>query len=1060
MRKYDKPRSCFSSIVVAVILMCSPILTFAQNTIKVSGAVTDDTGQPVIGASVMIKGHTTGVPSDLDGNYLIEVPSDAVLEFSSVGFATVEIPVNGRSVINVMMSQDNTFLDESVVVGYGTQKKGSITGAVAAVNSDDMIKTKSENPVNMLTGRLSGLRVWQKSAEPGSYNASIDIRGMGGVLVIIDGVPREMADFNRLNAADIDNVSILKDAAAAIYGVRGGNGVLLVTTKKGSEGKTKVNYNGSFTFQTPSSFPGVVDPVDAMMLYNEKAMNVVHNGSLAFTDEYLEKYRSGELTGADWNSLMIAGWAPQTQHDLSISGGNEKIQFYTSMGYTFQDSFFKSGDLNYSKYNIRANITAEIARGLRFDLNLSGLIDDQNNPYFSSVDLIKQYWAQGPLAPAYIDEAHTMFNADGLDLMNNPVAMMTSDVSGYRKYNKKTFNGAATLSYDFGAATDVLRGLSAKAMFSYDFRQDNNEIFRKEFYLYQKDAVTGEYVPKQYPDHTNRLRKENYTKQQTLAQVMLNYDRTFAEKHHVGALIGYETQVRKGDNYYAVGELATGSATLTALNGQGQLIGTNTGLGDLYDIAYQSLMGRVNYSYDNRYLLEGQFRYDGSTKFAPGHQWGFFPSVSAGWRISEEPFFKDCPALSFINQLKIRASYGMTGDDSADGFNYQWVSGYRYKGGETNDKGWYTGYAPGYYFGNEWVYNVEPQPLPNVDITWLVMKTFDVGVDFQAWNGMLGLSFDYFYRLRTGMMASSSTELPTVVGATAPVRNANSDCHFGLELELSHRNKVGDFMYEIKGMATVTRQKVVNNVSVRKFGNRYDQWRNDNLTDRYQGVQFGYESAGRYESWDDIWTYPIYKDNYVLPGDYKYLDWNGDGEINGNDMHPYAYDQTPWLNYSLDFRLSWKCLDFSMLFQGSALGSYIYQEPLYSIWGNTNGAGGVLEQYMDRWHPANGSYDIYDPSLEWVSGYYGYTGHYPDANSQFNRVSSAFLRLKSIEIGYTLPKFKSHGMRDFGLRVFFNAYNPLTITGLKFVDPEHPGDDLGRLYPLNKTYTLGLNLSF
>ncbi|MDE5890591.1 MAG: SusC/RagA family TonB-linked outer membrane protein, partial [Bacteroidales bacterium] len=441
MRKYDKPRSCFSSIVVAVILMCSPILTFAQNTIKVSGAVTDDTGQPVIGASVMIKGHTTGVPSDLDGNYLIEVPSDAVLEFSSVGFATVEIPVNGRSVINVMMSQDNTFLDESVVVGYGTQKKGSITGAVAAVNSDDMIKTKSENPVNMLTGRLSGLRVWQKSAEPGSYNASIDIRGMGGVLVIIDGVPREMADFNRLNAADIDNVSILKDAAAAIYGVRGGNGVLLVTTKKGSEGKTKVNYNGSFTFQTPSSFPGVVDPVDAMMLYNEKAMNVVHNGSLAFTDEYLEKYRSGELTGADWNSLMIAGWAPQTQHDLSISGGNEKIQFYTSMGYTFQDSFFKSGDLNYSKYNIRANITAEIARGLRFDLNLSGLIDDQNNPYFSSVDLIKQYWAQGPLAPAYIDEAHTMFNADGLDLMNNPVAMMTSDVSGYRKYNKKTFNG-------------------------------------------------------------------------------------------------------------------------------------------------------------------------------------------------------------------------------------------------------------------------------------------------------------------------------------------------------------------------------------------------------------------------------------------------------------------------------------------------------------------------------------------------------------------------------------------------------------------------------------------
>ena len=1060
MKKCDNTKSCFSRIVLALFIICAPVLMYAQNTVTVSGVVTDDTDQSVIGASVMVKGSTTGVPTDLDGKYVIEVPADAVLEFSSVGLKTVEIPVNGRSVINVRMSADNTFLESVVVVGYGTQKKGSITGAVSAVNSDDIIKTKSENPLKMLTGRRPGLRVWQKSAEPGSYNASMDIRGMGGVLVIIDGVPREASDFNRLNPADIDNVSILKDAAAAIYGVRGGNGVILVTTKKGTEGKTQVNYNGSFTFQTPSKFPDVVGPVDAMLLYNEKGMNAVHNGKLAFTEEYIDRFRSGELSGADWNSLMISEWAPQTQHDLSVSGGNEKFQYYASMGYIYQDSFFKSGDLNYSKYNLRANISAEIAKGLKFDLNISGLLDKQNNPYFSSVDLIKNYWAQGPISPAYIDEAQTMFNGDGLDLMNNPVAMMTSDVSGHRKYDKKTFNGAATLSYDFGAATDVLKGLSAKAMFSYDFRQDSNEIFRKEFYLYQKDAATGDYVPKQYPDHTNRLRKENYSRQQTLAQVMLNYDRTFAEKHHVGALIGYETQVRKGDNYYAVGELATGSPSYTALNGQGQIVGMNTGLGSLYDIAYQSVIGRVNYSYDDRYLIEGQFRYDGSTKFAPGHQWGFFPSVSVGWRISEEPFFKNSGAASVINQLKLRASYGMTGDDDASGFNYQWVAGYRYKGGETNDKGWYTGYAPGYYFGNEWVYNVEPQPLPNLDITWLVMKTFDIGVDFQAWNGMLGISFDYFQRIRTGMMASSSTELPTVVGATAPMRNANSDSHFGLELELSHRNKVGDFTYELKGMASVTRQKVINNVSIRKFGNRYDQWRNDNLTDRYQGVQFGYESAGRYESWDDIWNYPVFKDNYTLPGDYKYLDWNGDGEINGGDMHPYAYDQTPWLNYSLDFRMAWKGLDFSLLFQGSALGSYKYEEALYNIWGNANGAGGVLSQYMDRWRPANGSYDIYDPSLEWIPGYYGYTGHYPDGNSEFNRVSSAFLRLKSVEIGYTLPKFKSPEFRDFSLRVYFNAYNPLTITGLKFVDPEHPGDDLGRLYPLNKTYTLGLNLTF
>lgn len=1056
--QYKLRRGVFS--ILTVLLSIVPVLTYAQNRVTVSGTVTDDTQQPVIGASVMVKGSTTGVPTDLDGKYSIEVASDAVLEFSYVGLATVDMPVSGRTVLDVVMTPDNTFLESIVVVGYGTQKKGSLTGAVSAVNSDDIMKTKSENVQNMLTGRIPGLRIWQKSAEPGAYSNNMDIRGMGSPLVIIDGVPRDVADFQRLNAEDIDNISVLKDASAAIYGVRGGNGVILVTTKKGTEGKTNVTYNGSFTFQTPSKMPSVTGAVDAMTLYNEKAMNTLHNGSLAFTEEYIEKYRTGELKEADWNDLMFFKWSPQTQHDLSISGGNDKVQYYVSMGYLFQESFFKSGDLDYNKYNLRSNISAELVKGLKFDLNIAGHIDQQNNPYFSSVELIRQYWSQGVLSPAYIDEEQTMLNGDGLDLMNNPVAMMTSDISGYRKYDKKTIQTSASLSYDFGSAIDPLKGLQIKGMFSYDYRIDNNETFRKEFYLYMKNNDTGEYEATVYPDHTNMLRKENYVKQQTLWQAMLNYDRTFVGKHHVGALFGYEAQIRKGDNYYAYGDLATGTNSFTALNGENQIVGLDTGLSNLYDIAYQSLIGRVNYDFDNRYLIEGQFRYDGSSKFAPGHQWGFFPSASIGWRISEEPFFKNCAALGFINQLKLRASYGVLGDDSADGFNYQWLSGYTYQGGTVSDNGWYNSYAPGYIFGGTWVYGANPQPLPNEDITWLTLKTFNVGIDFSAWNGKLGFSLDYFRRVREGMMATSNTELPTVVGATAPMRNANSDMHFGLELELSHKNKVGDLYYELTGIASITRQRVIENVSVGTFGNRYDYWRNNNLTNRNQGVQFGYEGAGRYEDWNDIWTYPVYKDGNILPGDYKYVDWNGDGEISSLDEHPFAYDQTPWLNYSLDFRLSWRNLDFSMLLQGSALGSLSYEEPLYSIWGNTNGAGGTLVQYLDRWRPANGSYDIYDPSLEWVSGYYGYTGHYPMSNSSFNRVSTAYLRLKSIEIGYTLPHFRTPELRDFSLRVFFNAYNLLTFTGVNFVDPEHPSDDLGRMYPLNKTYTLGLNLSF
>ena len=257
-------------------------------------------------------------------------------------------------------------------------------------------------------------------------------------------------------------------------------------------------------------------------------------------------------------------------------------------------------------------------------------------------------------------------------------------------------------------------------------------------------------------------------------------------------------------------------------------------------------------------------------------------------------------------------------------------------------------------------------------------------------------------------------------------------------------------------MGTITRQKYLTASEKGPWGNSYDRWRNDNLTNRYQGMQFGFESAGRYRNWEDIRTYPIYKDRGILPGDYKYLDWNGDGEINDQDLHPLAFDQTPWLNYSLSFDATYKNVDFSMLLQGSALGSMEYKEPLYSIWG-TNG-GGTLKQYLDRWHPVDPLADPWDPSIEWVSGHYGFTGNYPRENSAFNRVSTAYLRLKSIEVGYTLPKLEALSSMD--LRIFANAYNLLTFTGVKFVDPEHSDDELGRLYPLNKTFTVGLSLKF
>ena len=1042
--------------LIVFLMVFMPFSSWAQN-ITISGIITDSNNELVIGATVAIKNTTVGTITNVTGEYSLKAPANATLVFQFIGLTTKEETVNGRSTINVVLELNQQSLEEIVVVGYGTQKKVTVTGSVAGIKGDEMRQTKNENPQNMLNGRIAGVRVWQKSAEPGAFNSNFDIRGLGTPLVVIDGVPRTMAEFQRLNSNDIEGVSVLKDASAAIYGVRAANGVVLVTTKKGTkDGKTKISYNGSYTLQKPSGMPELANAIETMTIYNERAMNNINGGNIIYQEDDFEAFRNGTRRSTDWTSLLFSDFSPQTQHDVSISGGSNKTQYYVGMGYFYQESFFKSGDLNYNKYNLRSNISTELTKGLTFDLNLSGIAEQRNTPYSSAVDIIRNYWRQGVLSPAYADPENTMLNYEGLDLEENTIAKMTSNISGYRKYNQKYFQSSAALNFDFGTVSPILKGLSAKALFSYDYHKDDNNIYRKEYYQYAYNSLTDSYDSKLYNSSSpNQIRREMYSKQQILGQFILNYNRSFGENHKVSGLLGWETQKRTGDNFYAQRDLAFGMEYLFAGVDENQLGGMQSGLNDIYELANSALMGRANYTYADRYIAEVQFRYDGSSKFAKGHQWGFFPSASVGWRVSEESFFKSVSSLSFVDHLKLRASYGVLGDDGE--LQYDWATGYTYPATSGNaEQGYYNQYAPGYIFGSEFVYGVSTLALPNELITWFTAHTFDIGVDFEGWNGLFGFSFDYFDRRRKGRFARRSGDLPTVVGATAPRENLDSDRHFGMDLELTHRNKIGDFSYKVKAMGTITRQKYLTASENGPYGNSYDKWRNDNLTNRNQGVQFGYESAGRFENWEDIWSYSQYTENNVLPGDYKYQDWNGDGEINSMDEHPIAFDQTPWLNFSLGIDCSYKNFDMNLLFQGSALGSMEYKEPLYSIWGN-NG-GGTLEQYLDRWHPVDPTADPYDPETSWVSGYYGYTGNYPLSNSEFNRVSTAYLRLKSIEFGYTLPKVKA--LSAMNLRVFANAYNLFTITGVKFVDPEHPDDDQGRMYPLSKTYTLGMSVTF
>lgn len=1041
------------SLLFISALVMSSAAAQAQG-IMVKGKVVDQHNEPVIGATVGVDKGKAKTVTDIDGNFTLQVPANAQIVVNYIGMKPATQSVEGRRELNFVLQDDVNQLQDVVVVGYGTQKRGSITGSVAAVKGDEMVRTKNENPQNMLTGRVAGVRVWQKSSEPGSYNNNFDVRGMGTPLVIIDGVPRDMSDFQRMNADDIQDISVLKDASASIYGLRSANGVVLVTTKKGQAGQTKFSYNGSYTIQSPKSMPKLLDAYKTMTLYNERNLNNVNGGSKIYTDEMFDEFRNGTRRETDWNNLIFAKTSPQSNHNITVSGGNDKTQFFVSFGAFYQEGFFKSGDLNYHKYNITSNLTTEVYRGLKLSLNINAMTDKQNNPYCTSTDIIRNYWRQGVLFPAYADEAGTMLNYDGLDLEENTVAKMTADISGYRRYKQSQVLTSGIFEYDFGTLTNVLKGLKAKVMFSYDYHLNNNTIYRKQYYQYAYDPATQTYKQKLYASSApSNLRREHYDTQQFLSQYTLSYNRDFGP-HSVAAVVGMETQRRTGDNFYAMRNLAFSSPYLFNGVEEGQV--ANSATGGIYSANYNAFIGRLNYSFAQRYLVEGQFRYDGSSKFAKGHRWGFFPSVSLGWVVSEEPWFKNIEFLKGVDQLKLRASYGEMGDDS--GANYDWVAGYTYPSTSGNsEKGYYNQYAPGFIFGSQFVYAATPMAIPNELISWYKAKTFNVGVDFDTNNKLFGFSLDYFSRKMTGLYEYRTSVFPTVIGAKPPRENANSSRNFGMELELRHHNRIGrNFVYNVKGIVTITRQKYLTAIQNGPYANAYDQWRNDHLNNRYQGVQFGYEGNGRYQNWDEIWNETLYHEKNLLPGDYKYLDWNGDGEINSQDEHPYAFDQTPWMNYSLSIDCAYKGFDFSMLWQGSALGSMSYEEPLYSIWGQ-NG-GGALEQYWDRWHPADENADPYDPNTKWVKGYYAYTGHYPSANSTFNRVSTAYLRLKQIELGYTLPKWKA--FPSLNLRVYANAYNLLTITGVKFVDPEHPSDDLGRLYPLNRTYTFGVQVSF
>lgn len=1039
-------------VLMMFLMMFTPMR--AQTSRSISGQIVDELGEAIIGANVTVVGNKAlGTITDVDGNFNLKVPAGATLEISYIGYITKKMKLDNKTSYKIVLQEDSKQLDEVVVVGYGTQKKATITGAVSAVNNDEIISTKSNNIQNMLTGKLPGVRNIQKTSEPGQFTNQFDIRGLGAPLLIVDGVPR--GDMPRMDPNDVESISILKDASAAIYGVRAANGVVLITTKKGEKGKAKIEYSAYYGIQTPAEILRPLRSRDRAVLYNETTMRSTSNPVLTYDDSYFEQLANGEMADTDWYDAVMKKTAPQQQHNISVSGGSEKIDYYVNFGYNDQGSFFRTNSANYHRYNLRSNLNAQITKNLKAGVKLNMIMDETNRQNMSSWEVFKMLWRSRPTDPVYANNTDPYYYHPDVEF--NPAAVIRPDLAGYVKDKKNIFQSNMQLEY----TVPWIKGLTAKGMFSYDKTYNDNANYKQEYNEYRYNAVTEQYDVAATRNSKTELRRVFSTSYSTLWNVQLNYDNTFADKHHVGAMMLYEEGYNQGYDFSAKRYFEIPIPYLFAGNTENQE-GTGSGLSEN---ASRALVGRFNYDYAGKYIGEFSFRYDGSSKFPKGKQWGFFPSVLLAYRISEEAFMKD--NLPFVSNLKVRGSWGKLGDDGASQF--QFIEGYDYPQSYHNRQN----LPRGYVFGNTFTNALGFRNAPNLDLTWYTSTMINLGIDADFWGGLFGFSADFFQRDRDGLLATPSVIVPATFGSGISQANMNSDRTKGFEVVLRHNNQINQFRYNASLSVQMTRSMWTKKVMPER-SNSYDYWRN-NYINRYKDIWFGKGSNGQYQSYDEI-ANSIYANAGSLPGDPIYEDWNGDGVIDDQDKHPIATTTNsdnngglpgtnlndarnyPLMNFSLTLGGQWKWIDFNLLFQGAAMSYIGYGEQLLNP---LSWDGNALDLLYDRWHPVDAKKDPYDPTNKWVSGWYPYGKTRAEETSEFNIQNGAYLRLKSVELGVTVPKnqvLDRIGIKN--LRVFVNAYNVFTITGVKGLDPEKPSETYGYLYPLSRTYNFGGTITF
>jgi TonB-linked SusC/RagA family outer membrane protein len=1054
MRESNENGSRTTKIFCASLLMLGMGLSGYAQQRMVKGVVTDEADAPIPGVTIMLKGTKSGTVTNADGSFSIDAPAGSTLVFSYIGMSKKEVKVGKASRVNVVLAEDATDLNEVVVVGYGQQKKISMTGSVAAVSAKEISKVSTSNVSQALVGKLPGLITQQSGGRPGADAVSLLIRGYssyndsGSVLTIIDGVDRGTSGLNWLDPNDIESITVLKDAAScAIYGMKASNGVIIVTTKKGSEGKATISYNGSLTLSHATSLPKMMNGTQYMQYYN--LARSLDGLDPYYTEEEIAATYNGDPSdgyeNTDWTSPYYKTTYTQ-KHNVSVSGGTQRTKYYMSGGFMDQDGILDNQ--YYQRGTFRSNIDTKINNYLDATFNVGGLVTNSNYPTGQAItsgvggyDFENVMLYSIPFVPKtysgemygtqdeYIGTATTAFR----NLAHNPEYASSTGSSGFQKTKRVKMETAGRIDYN----APFLKGLKVSMFASWDWADIDSKTFAYAYKVMAYNPGTKRYS---YSNCINLLEGGNMyvgdeKSQQIVLRPSVNYANKFG-KHDIAATFLYEsTRIRSSK--------LTGSRTDFELFDLPELsFGTNINAssgnsGSSGKSASAGYAGRINYNYDSKYLAEFSARYDGSYLFAPGKRWGFFPSASLGWVMSNESWFHD--AAPYIDLFKVRGSIGLTGNDNVTAWLYRKsyaFAGYTSAFGETP-----TAVSTLY----------QTTKYPQSDLTWEKTLSYNLGADLTMWNGLLGIEADVFYKYTYDILQSVSGAYATSLAGNYPsIDNTGRFDNRGFELVVRHTNRINNFIYNINGNLTYAH-------------NRYLRLTESTNTLPWQsklgtsmGDVWGLKAIGLYQTQEQLDNAPSPISTTPHLGDIMYEDVNGDGKISSDDYVKIGHASRPEMMFALNLSGSWKGFDLSLQFQGAAmvkkmLGSGTSDfSPLTRPWygGSDNSPLYLVE---DSWRPDNTNARY--PRLSTLScSNNAYI-------SSWWMVNGSYLRLKNASLGYTVPTKFTKKVGISNLRVYASGYNLLTWTAFKYLDPEL-ADYAWTYYPQQRTFTFGLDLSF